>query len=91
MKFNVNKCKVMHYGFNNPSYQYLMNSEVLIDSEEEIDLGVTIHKSLTLLRTSGGIRRPRTHRHADERRQLPPYDKLAFSDHLPSIVSAAVL
>ena len=33
MKFNVNKCKVM-------------NDEVLIDMEEERDLGVTIHKSL---------------------------------------------
>ena len=26
------------------------------------------------LRTRGGICRPRTHRHADEWRQLPPYD-----------------
>ena len=43
MKFNVNKCKVMHYGFNNPSYEYLMNDEVLIDTEKERDLGVTIH------------------------------------------------
>ena len=36
----------MQYGFNNPSYEYLMNGEVLIDTEEETDLGVTIHKSL---------------------------------------------
>ena len=42
-------------------------------------------EKLNSLRTSGGIRRPRTHRHADERRQLPPYDKPAFSDHLPSM------
>ena len=41
MKFNVNKCKVMHYGSNNPSYEYLMNDEVLIDTEKERDLGVT--------------------------------------------------
>ena len=46
MKFNVHKCKIMHNGFNNPSYEYLMNDEVLIDSEEERDLCVTIHKSL---------------------------------------------
>ena len=39
MKFNVNKCKVMHYGFNNPSYEHLMNYEGLVDTEEEIDLG----------------------------------------------------
>ena len=46
MKFNVNKCKGMHNGFNNPSYEYLMNDEVLIDTEKKRDLGVTIHKSL---------------------------------------------
>ena len=46
MKFNVNKCKVMHYGLLNPSYAYLMNDEVLIDTEKERDLGVTIHNSL---------------------------------------------
>ena len=46
MKFNVNKCKVMHLGYNNTSYEYSMNDEVLIDTEEERDLGVTIHKSL---------------------------------------------
>ena len=45
MMFNVNKCKVMHFGYNNPSYEYSMNDEVLIDTEEERDLGVTIHKS----------------------------------------------
>ena len=49
MKFNVNKCEVMHYGFNNPSYEYLMNDEVLIDTEEERDLVVTIHKSLIII------------------------------------------
>ena len=32
MKFNVNKCKVMHFGYNNPSYEYSMNVEVLIDT-----------------------------------------------------------
>ena len=46
MKFNVNKCKVMHFGYNNTSYEYSMNDEVLIDTEEERDLGISIHKSL---------------------------------------------
>ena len=46
IKFNVNKCKVMHLGYNNPLYEYSMNDEVLIDTEEERDLGATIHKSL---------------------------------------------
>ena len=38
MKFNVNKCKEMEYGFNNPSYKYLMNDEVVIDTEEKRDI-----------------------------------------------------
>ena len=38
MKFNVNKCKVMHFGYNNPSKEYSMNDEVFIDTEEERDL-----------------------------------------------------
>ena len=36
----------MHCGFDNPSYEYLMKDEVLIDTAEERYLGVTIHKSL---------------------------------------------
>ena len=46
MKFNVNKYKVMYFGYNNPSYEYSMNDEVLIDTEEESDLVVTIYQSL---------------------------------------------
>ena len=38
MKFNVYKCKVMHLGYNNPSYEYSMNDEVLIDTEEETEI-----------------------------------------------------
>ena len=49
MKFNVNKCKVMHYGINNPSYEYLINDEVLIDTEEERDLGVLLVSSIYIL------------------------------------------
>ena len=40
-------------------------------------------EKLNSLRTSGV--RLGTHRHADERRQLLLYDKLVFSDHLPSM------
>ena len=50
MKFNENKCKVMHLGYNNPSYEYSMNDEVFIDTEEERDLGVTIHTLFFLMR-----------------------------------------
>ena len=36
----------MHLVYNNPSYEYSMNDTVLIDTEEERDLGATIHKLL---------------------------------------------
>ena len=46
IKLNVNKRIVMDFGYISPSYVYSMNDEVLIETEEEIDLGVIIHKSL---------------------------------------------
>ena len=46
MLFNIQKCKVMHLGYNNNSNEYTMNQEVLESTDMEKDLGVTIHKSL---------------------------------------------
>jgi hypothetical protein len=46
MDFNISKCKVMHFGRNNPGYVYEMNGEVLAEVEAERDIGVTVHKSL---------------------------------------------
>ena len=46
MKFNVEKCKIMHVGKNNPQYEYYMSGIKLKVVEEEKDIGVTIHSSL---------------------------------------------
>ena len=46
MKFNVDKCKIMHVGRNNPRYEYFMAGVKLREVEEEKDIGVTIHNSL---------------------------------------------
>ena len=46
MKFNVEKCKIMHVGKNNPQYEYFMSGKKLMVVEEEKDIGVTIHSSL---------------------------------------------
>ena len=46
MKFNVDKCKIMHVGKNNPQYEYFMSGKKLMVVEEEKDIGVTIHSSL---------------------------------------------
>ena len=46
MEFNVEKCKVMHLGHNNPRNSYRMGDTVLEATEEEKDLGVLIDDKL---------------------------------------------
>jgi hypothetical protein len=46
MEFNVQKCKIMHVGRNNPGYKYSMNGVELKEIDEETDVGVVVHKSL---------------------------------------------
>ena len=46
MEFNVDKCKVMHLGLNNPRRSYNMGDTSLQASEEERDLGVLIDHQL---------------------------------------------
>ena len=45
MKFNADKCKVIHFGGGTTS-EYVMDSQTLENIDEEKDLGVLIHKSL---------------------------------------------
>ena len=42
MKFNVDKCVVMHFGSNNKKHDYIMNEKKLKKSTSERDLGVII-------------------------------------------------
>jgi hypothetical protein len=44
MEFNISKCKIMHVGCRNPRYTYKMNDQELGKTEEERDIGVTIHQ-----------------------------------------------
>ena len=46
MAFNVQKCKVMHVGRNNPRHDYTMGGSILAETVEERDLGVIMAKSL---------------------------------------------
>jgi len=47
MLFNVDKCKVMHFSFNNQSNHYAMKEhEIELMVNEERDLDVLIHSSL---------------------------------------------
>lgn len=46
MKFNVDKCSVLHFGYNNPRYGYAMESRCLQSKEEEKDLGVYVNTTM---------------------------------------------
>ena len=46
MEFNVDKCKIMHLGHNNPRRSYNMGNKSLVTTEEEKDLGVIIDRKL---------------------------------------------
>ena len=46
MAFNVQKCKVMHVGRNNPRHEYSMAGTVLSETVEERDLGVVMFRTL---------------------------------------------
>ena len=46
MAFNVKKCKVMHIGRNNLRSEYVMGGQVLEETGEERDIGVTVSANL---------------------------------------------
>ena len=46
MEFNVQKCKVMHYGKKNVEYNYVMKGQVLQKVAEHRDLGAELRKDL---------------------------------------------
>src|SRR5437867_4274038 len=48
MLFNVDKCKVMHFGANNTKEHYSINNTVLDDVEEDKDLGVIVQNNLNV-------------------------------------------
>ena len=42
MMFNVDKCKIMHLGYNNPKVEYFMKDKIVDSIIEEKDLGIII-------------------------------------------------
>ena len=48
LKFNTDKCTVMHLGRNNNASLYVLNDKGLKESESERVLGVIIDKNLNL-------------------------------------------
>ena len=52
MKFNVDKCKVMHIGKQNNNFVYKMANQPLVSVKEEKDLGVIITNDLKTTKQS---------------------------------------
>ena len=46
MKFNADKCKVIHFGSRNNEYNYVLDDSVIKVVSEEKDLGVLVNKDL---------------------------------------------
>ena len=46
MSFNVNKCIVIHFGYNNKNDSYRLNDEIIKTVQNEKDLGVIIQSNL---------------------------------------------
>ena len=46
MKFNVDKCKVLHMGHNNVNYPYTIDNRQMKGVFEEKDLGVIVSSDL---------------------------------------------
>ena len=47
MRFNVEKCHVLHLGKNNQKHSYTMNGNTLDSTDKEKDIGVIILSATT--------------------------------------------
>ena len=48
MKYNKGKCRVLHLGKSNSTYQYSLGTELLESSVGERDLGVMVDSRMTM-------------------------------------------
>jgi len=46
MLFNTDKCKTLHFGYNNVNNEYMLGNEIIKSCNEERDLGVIISRTL---------------------------------------------
>ena len=53
MLFNVDKCSVLHFGFNNPRVVLELGGKPLVSHESEKDLGVMVQRDLRVEQQGG--------------------------------------
>ena len=46
MRFNIEKCNILHYGLKNPNHKYRMNGVPLAAVEQEKDIGVILSNNM---------------------------------------------
>ena len=46
LPFNIDKCKCMYFGNNNPKHKYYLNNTMIQECLEEKDLGITFDPTL---------------------------------------------
>ena len=96
LKFNVDKCKTMHFGHANPEFSYELNGKKLNRSSEEKDLGVivcdTLHPSVQCAKAANramsalGVVK-KSFKHLDEE-SLPVLYKSYIRPHMETCVQA---
>lgn len=46
INLNINKCSVLHIGKRNPQLEYQLNDSIILSTESQIDLGITMKHNL---------------------------------------------
>ena len=95
MEFNIQRCKVMHIGHNNPGYKYLMDNQYLQEVSDEKDLGIMVptlctpHQHLSPHYVKDKVLIEKIQRRFS--RMIPSIRKLSYEDRLKELGTRLVV